>query len=100
MVSGLEVEEGALTHHDVEDGAALGMPSKLGEWDITLFLTLKPGATCSDKDIRAHCRGVMAKFMVPAVVTIPDGMPRTMTGKPEKGKLAGLPLEAGGKPSS
>ena len=100
MVSGLEVEEGALTHPDVEDAAALGMPSKLGEEDIRLFVTLKPGATCSAEDIRAHCRGVMAKFMVPAVVTILDSMPRTMTGKPEKGKLAGLPLQPGGKPSS
>ena len=100
MVSGLEVEEGALTHPDVEDAAALGMPSKLGEEDIRLFVILKPGATCSAEDIRAHCRGVMAKFMVPAVVTILDSMPRTMTGKPEKGKLAGLPLQPGGKPSS
>ncbi|MEC8539907.1 MAG: hypothetical protein VXY51_09235 [Pseudomonadota bacterium] len=100
MVSGLEVEEGALTHPDVEDAAALGMPSKLGEEDIRLFVTLKPGATCSAEDIREHCRGVKAKFMVPAVVTILDSMPRTMTGKPEKGKLAGLPLQPGGKPSS
>ena len=92
MVSGLEVEEGALTHPDVEDAAALGMPSRLGEEDIRLFVTLKPGATCGAEDIRAHCRSVMAKFMVPAVVTILDSMPRTMTGKPEKGKLSELPL--------
>ena len=39
---------------------------------------------------RAHCRSVMAKFMVPAIVTILEEMPRTVTGKPEKGKLAAL----------
>ena len=92
MVSGLEVEEGALLHPGLEDAAAVGMASDLGEEDIRLFVTLKPGATCSEEDIRAHCRDVMAKFMVPAVVTILDSMPRTMTGKPEKGKLSALPL--------
>ena len=68
------------------------MPSRLGQEDIRLFVTLKLGATCSAEDIRAHCRSVMAKFMVLAVVTILDSMLRTMTGKPEKGKLSELPL--------
>ena len=92
MVSGAEVEEGALGHPDVEDAAAIGIASAFGEEDIRLFVTLKPGTTCNEEDIRAHCRGVMAKFMVPAVITILDSMPRTMTGKPEKGKLAAMPL--------
>ena len=39
---------------------------------------------------RARCRSVMAKFMVPAIVTILEEMPHTVTGKPEKGKLAAL----------
>ena len=34
----------------------------------------------------------MAKFMVPAIITILEEMPRTVTGKPEKGKLAELPV--------
>ena len=92
MVSGLEVEEGALLHPDLEDAAAVGIASDLGEEEIRLFVTLKPGATCSEEDIRTHCRDVMAKFMVPAVVTVLDSMPRTMTGKPEKGTLSALPL--------
>ena len=44
----------------------------------------------TEEDIRVHCRSVMAKFMVPAIVTILEEMPRTVTGKPEKGKLAAL----------
>ena len=93
MVSGLEVEEGALLHPGLEENvkkqSAVGMASDLGEEDIRLFVTLKPGATCSEEDIRAHCRDVMAKFMVPAVVTVLDSMPRTMTGKPEKDNALG-----------
>ena len=32
----------------------------------------------------------MAKFMVPAIVTILEEMPRTVTGKPEQSKLGAL----------
>jgi len=90
MVSGYEVEEGALSHPDIEDAAAIGVPGHMGEEDIKLFVTLKDGALINEEDIKAHCRGVMAKFMVPHIVTILNEMPRTPTGKPEKGKLAKL----------
>ena len=90
MVSGFEVEEGALSHQGIEDAAAIGVPAALGEEDIRLFVTLKPGVGLTEEDIRAHCRSVIAKFMVPAIVTILEEMPRTVTGKPEKGKLAAL----------
>ena len=91
MVSGFEVEEGALSHQGIEDAAAIGVPAALGEEDIRLFVTLKPRAGLTEKDIRAHCRSVMAKFMVPAIVTILEDMPRTVTGKPENDKLAAMP---------
>ena len=93
MVSGYEVEEGALSHPLIEDAAAVAMPAPLGEEDIRLFVTLKPGALLTPEEIRQHCAGRMAKFMVPAVVTILQDMPRTPTGKPEKGKLAAMPIE-------
>ncbi|MGC6452458.1 MAG: AMP-binding protein [Candidatus Puniceispirillaceae bacterium] len=92
MVSGFEVEEGALAHPQIEDAAAIGVPAALGEEDIRLFVTLKPGSGLTAAEIQAHCRNVMAKFMVPAIVTILDDMPRTVTGKPEKGRLAQMSL--------
>lgn len=90
MVSGFEVEEGALGHPAVEDAAVVGVPAAHGEEDLRLFITLKPGMTASEEDILAHCRAAMARFMVPASVVILDAMPRTPTGKPEKGRLAAL----------
>ncbi len=92
MVSGFEVEEGALTHPCIEDAAAIGIPAALGEETIRLFVTLKPGKTVTSEEVREHCRQCMAKYMVPSVVTILDNMPRTTTGKPEKGELRKLPL--------
>jgi crotonobetaine/carnitine-CoA ligase len=88
MVSAYEVEEGALTHPWIADCAAVGVPSALGEEDIKLFVVLKPAATLSVKELQHHCARRMAKFMVPRHIAFIDEMPRTPTGKPEKGKLA------------
>jgi len=88
MVSGYEVEEGALTHPAIEDCAAVGVPGEMGEEDIKLFVVLKPGQSLTADEVRAYCAGRMAKFMVPKHVAFLDDMPRTPTGKPEKGKLS------------
>ena len=93
MVSGFEVEEGALSHENIEDAAAIGIPAELSEEDVYLFVTAKPGKTLSEPQIIEFCRTVMAKFMVPKFVSILEEMPRTPTGKPEKGKLKQLALD-------
>jgi crotonobetaine/carnitine-CoA ligase len=90
MVSGYEVEEGALTHPAIEDCAAIGVPGEMVEEDIKLFVVPKPGATLTAGDVRAYCAERMAKFMVPRHIVFLDEMPRTPTGKPEKGKLASM----------
>ena len=87
MVSGYEVEEGVLKHTAVEDCAVIGVPDETGEESIKLFVVLKPGMSLSGEDLRAHCAENMAKFMIPKFIVFLDHMPRTSTGKPEKGKL-------------
>lgn len=90
MVSGFEVEEGILSHGAVEDCAVIGVPSPFGEEDVKAFVVLKPNASLTADALKAHCRGRMAKYMVPAEIVFMDEIPRTPTGKPEKGKLAAL----------
>jgi len=87
MVSAYEVEEGVLTHADVEDCAAIGIPGEMVEEDIKLFVVLKPDAILSARDLRAYCTGRMAKFMVPGEIVFLDEMPRTTTGKLNKARL-------------
>lgn len=88
MVSGFEVEEGILSHPDIEDCAVIGVPSQLGEEEIKAFIVCKPGKLVDQKSLQRHCEDKMAKHMLPAQVEILDEIPRTPTGKPEKGKLA------------
>ena len=90
MVSGFEVEEGALSHEQIEDAAAIGVPADVGEEDVFLFVTIKDGCTITEDQIITFCKTVMAKFMVPKYVVILSEMPRTPTGKPEKGRLKQL----------
>lgn len=90
MVSAYEVEETVLTHPEVEDCAVIGVPADAGEEDIKLFLITKPGAQLSEQALRDYCQQRLAKFMVPAHIVFLADMPRTSTGKPEKGKLAAL----------
>ncbi|MEP6969358.1 MAG: AMP-binding protein [Betaproteobacteria bacterium] len=88
MVSAYEIEEAALTHPDIEDCAAVGVPGEFAEEDVKLFVVLKIGSSLSESALRDYCAARMAKFMVPRHVAFIVAMPRTPTGKPEKGTLA------------
>jgi crotonobetaine/carnitine-CoA ligase len=94
MINGFEVEEGALLHPAVEDAAAIGVPAAHGEEEVHLYVTLKAGALLTADKLQQHCRQTMAKFMVPAAITILQEMPRTPTGKPEKGRLRELYMQS------
>lgn len=88
MVSGFEVEEGVLTHSAVQDCAVIAVPGEMGEEDIKAFITFKEGQSTTVDGLKMYCTDRMAKFMVPKHIVVLDEMPRTPTGKPEKGKLA------------
>ncbi|GMG81513.1 AMP-binding protein [Paralimibaculum aggregatum] len=90
MVSAFEVEEGVLAHPDIEDCAAIGVPSPLGEEEIKVFIVPRPGRALTADAVQAHCATRMAKYMVPAQTVFLSEIPRTPTGKPEKGKLAAM----------
>jgi crotonobetaine/carnitine-CoA ligase len=88
MVSAYEVEEASLSHPKVEDCAAIGVPGEMVEEDIVLFVVKKSEAELSEQELIQHCKDRMAKFMIPKHIVFLDQMPRTSTGKPEKGKLS------------
>jgi len=96
MVSGFEVEEGLLSHPDIEDCAVIGVDSQLGEEEIKAFIVLKPNKSIPKHLLQEHCRQRMAKHMVPTSVEIVSEIPRTPTGKAEKGKLSStVPKKSG-----
>jgi fatty-acyl-CoA synthase len=54
---------------------------------------LKPGATLTEDELKAYCRGKIAHFKVPRYVVFVDEYPQTVTGKVQKYRLRELGVE-------
>lgn len=79
-VSAFEVEKAITAHDAIQDCAAVGVPSELGEEDIKAYVQLVEGsAGVAPEEIIAWCKERIAYFKVPRYIQFVDGFPRTMT---------------------
>jgi fatty-acyl-CoA synthase len=86
-VSPWEVDRAIETHPAVADSAAIGIPSTQWGEVICAVVVLKPGATLTLEELRAHCK--IARFKQPRRLEIVDSIPRTAsTGKVMRKDLA------------
>ncbi len=78
-----EVETVLLNHPAVYDAAVIGVADEKWGEVVTAVLILKDGATTTEEEIVAHCRGKVATFKRPkrAIFITEEEMPRTPTGK-------------------
>jgi long-chain acyl-CoA synthetase len=86
-VASIKVESAILAHPDVVGVAVVGLPHPHWGEAISAFVVLKPGASCNEAAILAHCAPRMAKFEVPKVVRFVAALPSTATGKIQKNVL-------------
>lgn len=86
-ISSFEVERLVATHPAVLEVAALPVASELGEDEVMVCVVRKPGAVLSPDELVAHCRGLMAGFMVPRYVRFVEALPKTPTEKVHKFRL-------------
>ena len=83
-VSPPEVDQALLAHPAVAQACAFALPdSRLGE-TVAAAVVLKPGAICSERDLREFVAGRLAAFKVPDRVVFVDALPRTPTGKVQR----------------
>lgn len=83
-VSSIEVERAVSSHPDVLECAVVRSPDRKWGEVVKAFVTLREGATATEKDIIAHCRRVgLARFKVPRRVEF-GLLPKTPTGKIQK----------------
>lgn len=94
-ISAFEVEEAILTHPDIVECAALGVPSELTEEDVKAVVVARSGSSITPKDAWEHSRTRLAPFQVPRYVEIVEELPKTPTGKIEKYRLAETPFGPG-----
>jgi len=85
-ISSIEVEEVLYKHPDVLEAAVVARPDE--KWGETpcAFIGLRKGATVTEADIIAYCRGHLAHYKCPKTVVFAD-LPKTSTGKIQKFKL-------------
>jgi long-chain acyl-CoA synthetase len=83
-----EVEGVLYEHPAVYEVAVFGIPhDRLGE-ELVAALVLRPGATVTVDEIKAHVKDRLAAFKVPSRIEFADGqLPRSATGKILKREL-------------
>lgn len=76
-----EVEDAVLSHPDVLDCAAIGMPHPhLGEVPVVCVIP-REGRKVSTEDLREHCVKLLSSYKVPQAIHVVASIPRTGSGK-------------------
>jgi len=86
-ISSFEVESIIEKHPAIDECAAFGVPSELGEDEVMIWVKAKPGMEVDLKDLIRHCAENMAYFMVPRYIDVVDEIPRTETMRVQKGEM-------------
>jgi crotonobetaine/carnitine-CoA ligase len=94
-VSSVEVETVVMRHQAVAEAAAIGVPSELGEDEILLIVTLRPGAALDCAELLDFCAARMPYFCVPRFVETVNELPKNVIGRVRKDLLRSRGLTSG-----
>ena len=89
-----EVEEALLTHADVREVSAIGVPDP--DWGeiVVACVVLEPGAAADDARLDAHCLSLIARFKRPKRYVYLDALPKNNYGKVLKTELRAMMRDA------
>lgn len=95
-----EIEEFLYRHPAVLDVQVVGVPdAKFGE-EAAAWIKLKDGKSVSSDELKAYCKGKIARHKIPRYVIFTDDYPMTASGKIQKYKLREKTIEMFNLPSS
>jgi acyl-CoA synthetase (AMP-forming)/AMP-acid ligase II len=83
-VSPKEIEAVVFRLEGVLDAAVIGVPDPVLGEAVKLVVSLTPGSTLTERQIRLHCQQHLEDFMTPKVVEIWPELPKTLAGKIDK----------------
>ena len=86
-ISSFEVEVEVLAHPDVNEAAAVAVPSDLGEDDVMVVVAPVAGREIDPAALLEFLRGRMAYFMVPRYIRVLPELPKTPSAKVMKTEL-------------
>jgi fatty-acyl-CoA synthase len=86
-IASQELENALMGHPAIREAAVVGVPHpKWSERPLAVYV-LKPGATASVDDLRAHLAARFPKFWLPDAFESIETIPRTSAGKFQKAEL-------------
>jgi acyl-CoA synthetase (AMP-forming)/AMP-acid ligase II len=85
-----EIDEALLAHPAVLEAAAVGVPDAAYGQEILACVVVKPGATCTEEDLRAHCLRTLGRYKSPRYLRLVGQLPKGPSGKVQRLKLTDL----------
>jgi fatty-acyl-CoA synthase len=86
-IASQELENALMGHPAIREAAVVGVPHpRWSERPIAVYV-LKPGATATADDLRAHLAAKFPKFWIPDAFELIEAIPRTSAGKFQKNAL-------------
>jgi acyl-CoA synthetase (AMP-forming)/AMP-acid ligase II len=83
-----EIDEILLTHPSVAEAVAFGVPHRTWGEEVAAAIVLHEGEPRSESIILSFCKERLADFKCPKTLYIVETIPRTATGKIQRGALA------------
>ncbi|MBI3369197.1 MAG: AMP-binding protein [Burkholderiales bacterium] len=83
-ISGAELDRVVESHPQVEQAAAIAVPSALGEDEVLIAIVPAPGASLSHDEVAQWCRARLAPMKMPRYVVFVDALPQTPTQRVAK----------------
>ena len=82
-----EVEDVLAMHPAVLEAGVIGVADAYRGEAVAAFVALRPGAKVRIEALAAHCAKNLAKYKLPATITIVDALPKTSVNKTDKNAL-------------
>lgn len=79
-----EIEEYLMTHNEVLDAQAFGIPDPIFGEIVCTWIRRAPDSDLDEQGVRDYCIDNIAHFKVPAIVRFVEEFPLTVTGKVQK----------------
>ena len=83
-----EIDEVLLSHPAVAEAVAFGVPHPAWGEEVAAAIVLKEDTPATDAAILAFCKERLAEFKCPKKIYITTAIPRTATGKIQRGAVA------------
>jgi crotonobetaine/carnitine-CoA ligase len=93
-VSAWEVEQAATRHGRVQEAAAIGVPSEVGEEDIALLVVASPQGEPVPSELRDFLANDLPRYALPRYVEVVPELPKTPSERIAKGAVRERGLSA------